>query len=170
MPSRPLLSLLVLLLAACAGGESPADDSGDGGGADAADAATTGTLSMSFSIVPDVAAIMDEAPAGTFYGALYIEAHVTPTGVTDDAVALETFEVDLDLDPQGSPTAALFESQPLDAGLIYVLGFLDSDDSIVDDVNPDRGDPVTVPGFDDRYEVVAGASSAAEIRFDLLLP
>ncbi len=85
-------------------------------------------------------------------------------------MALETFEVDVDLDPAGSRTDVVYETGPLPVGLVYIIGFLDSDASSPDDPDAEQGDPVTLPGYDDRYEVVGGQASPAEILLDLLFP
>lgn len=150
---------VLLTLVACAEPDGSASaDSGD---------PSDGTIAMSFAIDEDHAAEMSEAPRGMFYGAVFPEDVVDPTGA-DPADAIESFALDLELDVDGAPTASLYTSGPLPPGKVYVLGYLDSDGNSPDE--PDAGDPVTLPGFSDRVEVVPGETVAQSVVLDLLMP
>jgi hypothetical protein len=150
---------LLLPLVACA---SPEDEAPlDSGGP------ASGTIAMRFAIDEDHAAEMGEEPKGMFYGAVFPEDVVEPTGA-DPEDALESFALELALDAGGAPTTALYTSGPLPPGKVYVLGYLDSDDNSPDE--PDAGDPVTLPGFSDRVEVLAGEIVEQTVVLDLLMP
>ncbi len=128
-----------------------------------------GALSLRFGIDPDYAAQMSEIPTGTFYGGIYLEEYVTPVGLTDDAVALETLEIPLSLPVDGSLLGPVYESASLPFGKVYILGYVDTDANSPL-AGPDSGDPVTRPGFDDRWSVPAGSVADADVIFDLLMP
>jgi hypothetical protein len=169
---RPLVLLSALLLGACTSG---VDSAGDPEPADTAAAVDTdpvamdGTLSLRFGIDEDYAATMTEVPAGPFYGGIFHEEDVTPTGVTDTAVSIEEFVVDLSLRADGSLTDVLYTTGPLPVGKVYVLGYLDTDGNGTH-TGPDQGDPVTRPGTTHRDEVLGGADTEADVVLDMLMP
>lgn len=164
----PALALLVVV-AACSKGSGDTAGSDTAGGDDGS-AATTGKLSFRFAIDENQAAAMAEPPSGTFYGGIFVEADVTPVGTVEGAVALETFAVEVALTMDGTPTEALHTSGDLPVGKLYMIGFLDSDGNSPAETAPDSGDPVTAPGYDDRFEVIGGEITECDVLLDLLMP
>lgn len=164
---------MLFLLVACRGmdlGDGPAPGEDGAAAVDSgADIVSDGSLSLRFGIDPDYVVEMTEDPTGTFYGGIYLEQFVTPVGLTDDAVALETLEIALVLPLDGSLQGPVYQTGPLPFGKVYVLGYVDTDDNSPV-VGPDSGDPVTRPGFDDRWAVPSGESADADVIFDLLMP
>ncbi len=167
--STPTCAALALTFAIAACSKSGGDSGGDAGGDDGA-AATTGKLSFRFAIDENQAAVMAEPPSGTFYGGIFVEADVTPVGTVEGAVALETFAVEVALTMDGTPTEALHTTGDLPVGKLYMIGFLDSDGNSPAETAPDSGDPVTAPGYDDRFEVVGGEITECDVLLDLLMP
>ncbi len=167
--------MLTLLLAACLE-PSPADtadsavdtafDTATDAPAACADAATTGSLALSFRMEADLIPGMATPPAGTFYGAVLATADMTPTGPVAGAPLYANVVVnDDDLTAQGGPTAMLGTVTDLPACELSLLGFLDLDgDTLVD-----RGEPVTLPD-DAMVTVAADAPTAYEVYFRLLSP
>ena len=167
--------MLTLLIAACLD-PSPADtaDSAVDTASDTAtdvpvacaDAATTGSLALSFRMEADLIPGMAAPPVGTFYGAIVATADMTPTGpVAGAPVYANVLVNDVDLNAQGGPTAVLGTVTDLPACELSLLGFLDLDsDTLVD-----RGEPVTLP--DDAIVTVgADAPTAHEVYFRILSP
>ncbi len=162
---RPVLAPL-LLLGACAPAPETIDTAPE---EPREEAPTEGTASFRFGIDEDYAAVMTEPPTGIFYGGIFHEEDVTDVGVTEEAVAIETFTVELALAVDGSFTEPLYTTGPLPIGKVYVLGYLDSDQN-GPSTGPDQGDPVTRPGFDHRVEVLGGEAVASDVLLDMLMP
>jgi hypothetical protein len=164
--TRFLLPLLLApLLAACpaANDDDSADDDDD-----STQAATTGTLAISFRIDEDWAAAMDEPPLGAFRATIFLTDEVTGIGPDDGAQELEYIvvtEVDLTGGDLSSPV--LYTTGELEADWVTVLGFLDSDANSVEPHGPDEGDPVTLPN-DNAFEVIGGQETTVEVLFDFL--
>ena len=70
----------------------------------------SGQLALSFRLDTDYLALMDEEPVGTFYGSFWRGAEVSGIGPDEGAQDLGGIEVQLDLSPDGGPTATLFTS------------------------------------------------------------
>ncbi len=151
-----LLSALLLLLGCPV---APEDTGGAG----------VGKLGLSFEIDPDQQDRMDEEPVGVFTGSFYLATDVTTLGPREGSVpvgAILVEEVNL---TEGS-TGVLFTSEDLPAQAVVVLGFLDSDDNRdPEDSDPDRRDPVTLPG-QNTFLVEAGSTTEARVHFGFLNP
>lgn len=155
------ITLFIPLLIACTGASgTDSDDS-------AADSADTspGTLALSFQMEEDLIVSMDAPPVGTFYGSIYAEEDATAAGPVENAVPLEDLSADLDLTDHGGPTGVLYTTQPLDAGVVWVLGCLDVDG----DGCGDEGDPITVPN-DNKVVVATGAETPFTVYMSMLRP
>lgn len=156
-----LITLLFPLLIACTGASvTDSDDS-------AVDSADTspGTLALAFQMEEDLIVSMDAPPVGTFYGSIYAEEDATAAGPYDDAVSLEDLSADLDLTDHGGPTGVLYTTQPLDAGVVWVLGCLDVDA----DGCGDEDDPITVPN-ENKVVVANGAETPFTVYMSMLRP
>ena len=167
---RPLALILLGLAAACTA-SAPADDDTDTTDADTSCgdvSAGTGCLALRFQIDDALEAQLEEDPIGPFNGSLYKAEEATALGPVDGAEAIASIEVDsVDLTPLGDKTEILWTSDPLPAGFVRVLGFVDSDGS--DPSGPDYKDPVTFPPLNE-FEIVAGQLSEGTVFFSLLNP
>ena len=87
----------------------------------------------------------------------------------DGAEALTDVEVEVDLSA-ANPTAELMTSEVLPAGVVAILGFLDTDGNAVEGApDPDSGDPVTLVG-QNKFEIVPGDPTPVTVYFGLLFP
>jgi hypothetical protein len=156
---------MTLLFLACTGAEpvdtAPADT----------DTVPTGpgTLALTFRMDDDYIAVMAESgetPVGPFEGSIFAEADANELGPVEGAVALLDFSVELDLLPDGGPTAALYTTTPLDPQVVWVLGCLNSDASAE---CGDEGDPITRPS-ENKFQVVAEVETTIEVYMGMLRP
>jgi hypothetical protein len=147
----------------------PAVDDDDS--AEPTPAPTHGTLAVSFGIDDDWAAQMDEPAVGGFWGTIFWADEVSGIGPEDDAEELGSIYVEVvDMTGPTLATDVLFTTEPLLAGWVTILGFVDSDaNSTEADRGPDENDPVTLPN-DNQFEVIAGQESPAQVYFDFLNP
>jgi hypothetical protein len=131
---------------------------------------TTGGLALRFSIDEDYAALMDEPPAGTFYGSFWHGEDVGDLGPIEGREAISVMELEIDLPIDGSSTEVLWTEENLPVKEIYFLGFLDSDgNSDPDETGPDSKDPVTLPG-DSDYDVIGGEITEITVNMAMLYP
>jgi len=130
----------------------------------------TGTLAVSFAMNVDWNTVMDEPAVGTFYGAIYASEDVdNGTGPSPDAVSLEGLQLAVDLTQNEGESVVLYTTGALLVGEVYILGFLDSDaNANPENLFPDAGDLVTVPG-DNDFDVVGGIDTPVQVYFDLIL-
>ena len=127
-------------------------------------------LNVKFAIDPDVARKLDGPARGPFFGQAFHQEDVNSFGPTNDAVPLGDIAVDLDLAGDGSATEILFTVTPVTAMPITILGFLDTDANRDEsDPQPDRGDPVTLPG-DNAFDMVPHHQNVVTVFFGLLNP
>jgi hypothetical protein len=155
-----MLLFSFLLLQGCpVAPEDPGEPGGTG----------VGQLGLSFEIDPDQQERMDEEPVGVFTGSFYLATDVTTLGPNNGAVPVGSILVE-GVDCRAGATDVLFTSADLPAEAVVVLGFLDSDDNRdPDDADPDRKDPVTLPG-QNTFLVEAGTTSEARVHFGFLNP
>ena len=131
---------------------------------------TTGALALRFAIDEDYAALMDEPPAGTFYGSFWHSEDVDALGPIEGTEAINVMEIELDLPMDGSATEVLWTEENLPVGEVYFLGFLDSDgNSDPDETGPDSKDPVTLPN-DSDFDVVGGETTEVTVIMSMLYP
>ena len=131
---------------------------------------TTGALALRFAIDEDSAALMDEPPAGTFYGSFWHSEDVAALGPIEGTEASKVREIELDLPLDGSATEVLWTEENLPVGEVYVLGFLDSDgNSDPDETGPDSKDPVTLPN-DSDFDVIGGETTEVTVMMSMLYP
>lgn len=156
---------MMFLFLACTGGD-PADTA-------PVDTDTTptgpGTLALTFRMDDDYIPVMAESgetPVGTFDGSIFAEADANELGPVEGAVALIDFTVELDLLPDGGPTAALYTTTELDPQVVWILGCLNSDASAE---CGDEGDPITRP-TENKFQVVAEAETTVEVFMGMLRP
>jgi hypothetical protein len=154
--------IALLLFIACTGANT---DSTDGTKTTDSENTGPGTLAISFQMEEDLIPSMDSPPVGTFYGSIYAEADATPLGQNDGAISLEDFSATMDLSDHGGPTEVLFTTQPLEVGVVWLLGCLDLN---ADDCG-DPGDPITIPS-ENKALVVAGTETAVTIQMNMLRP
>jgi hypothetical protein len=150
--------MLFSLLCACG-----AEDSGT------AEATGPGTLALSFQIDDDLIGDMEEdgeAPVGTFGGSIFAEDQASNVGPVEGAVSLVDFEVELDLLPDGGPSAVLYTTEPLDPQIVWILGCLDSD---ANDDCGDVGDPITEPPAN-KVEILPEVETAFTVYMGMLRP
>ncbi len=171
MSRTALLSLILLALPGCpTSGGADDDDSAVGDDDDSAEAATTGTLAVSFRIDDDWAGNMDEPAIGAFRGSIWNADEVSGIGPDDGAVALADIYVEVvDLTGEDFSSGVLHVTGELPAMWVTILGFLDSDANATEPFRPDEGDPVTLPN-DNEFQVIAGAETSVEVLFDFLNP
>ena len=157
----------MFLLAMLACSELPVVATGDTG---TVVTSGVGKLALTFRLDSDYMAVMDEDPVGTFYGSLWRGSEVSGIGPEAGAVDLGGIRVDLDLLPEGGPTAVLFTSEDLPVEPVVVLGFLDSDDNAdPGSPGPDPNAPVTQPG-QNEFLVAGDTVTEVEVFFGLLNP
>ena len=131
---------------------------------------TTGALALRFSIDEDYAAMMDEPPAGIFYGSFWHAEDVDALGPIEGRESISVFQVTVDLPMDGSQTDVLFTQEELPAEEVYILGFLDSDgNNDPENTNPDAKDPVTIPS-DNDFDVVGGETTEVNVFMSMLYP
>ena len=131
---------------------------------------STGALALRFSIDEDYAAIMDEPPAGIFYGSFWYADDVDALGPIEGSESISVFQVTVDLPMDGSQTEVLFTQEGLPAEEVYILGFLDSDgNNDLENSNPDSKDPVTIPSEND-FDVVGGETTQVNVFMSMLYP
>lgn len=131
---------------------------------------STGTLALRFSIDEDYAAMMDEPPAGIFYGSFWHEDDVDSLGPIEGSEAIFVMEVTIDLPMDGSQSEVLWTQEDLPAEKIAILGFLDSDaNNDPDNTNPDAKDPVTIPS-ENKFNVVGGETTEVNVFMSMLYP
>lgn len=130
-------------------------------------------LLLSFRIDDALVERLDEEDSltGPFRGSVYAADDTTDLGPIEGAEALASIDVEsVTLAPDGSATAALWTSEPLEAGWVRVLGFLDSDGNADPDApDPDKGDPVTLPS-QNEFQIVDGEDTEGTVYFGLLRP
>ena len=157
-------TLASLFLIAC--GEKVVDT----GQEDTAVAPTSGGLALRFQIDEDYAALMDEPPSGTLYGSFWRAEDVDAIGPIDGAIALNTIELSIELDPSGAETEILWTEENLPVQEVYFLGFIDSDgNSDPEATHPDSKDPVTLPS-DNDFDVIGGEITEVTVLFAMLYP
>lgn len=150
-------ALLLLALIACADDGDSTDDSG-------ANTAATGTLALRFELDADLADAVETQGPARFVGGVYDPDDVTLTGVAEGAQALEAIDVMATLDADD----VAYLTGPLPAETLFVLGFLDVNDS--DPTWPDSGDLVTLPGgAGNKHTVQPDSETAATVVFDLVM-
>jgi hypothetical protein len=166
MFSRPTsTTLLLLALAACTGKD------GETGDTPPADTAPTGpgTLALSFQMDDDYIGRMEkagESPVGTFYGSIYAEDDASSIGPNDGSEPLQDFHAEgLDLTTDGGPSDVACTTEPLEPGIVWVLGCLD----VADDGCGDAGDPITIPN-QNKVEVLPGAETPFTVFMGMLRP
>lgn len=156
-----------MFLMACA--DKSTDTSGAGESTEV-ETPSTGDLALRFSIDEDYAAIMNEAPAGIFYGTVWRAEDVDALGPLEGSEKLTNFSVTIDLPMDGSPTDVVHTLEELPALEVIILGFLDSDgNNDPDDTGPDSKDPVTIPA-DNDFDVVGGETTEANVFMSMLYP
>ena len=176
-----------LLLSACDGSESDDDDHEHTPTATATSTFTAtptstatatqtplsgvGTLALTFRIDTDWMDAMSEPAVGPVWGDLFLGSDVTNLGPNAGAEAVGSVYIEqVDLTPGGGPTAILITTEPLPAGEVAFLGFMDSDGNADPDApGPDRKDPVTFPA-DNRFTVRPDQETTVEVFFGLLNP
>ena len=128
-------------------------------------------LNVQFAIDPNVAKKLDDPSRGPFVGQVFHSEDVNSLGPTNGAVPLGDITVDdLDLPDDGSTTEVEFHISPVPALPVTILGFVDTDGNRnEDDPQPDRGDPVTLPG-DNEFQLVADHQNLVTVFFGLLNP
>jgi len=132
--------------------------------------ATTGTLALRFAIDEDYAALMDEPPAGIFYGSFWHSQDVDALGPIEGTEAIKVMQIEMDLPTDGSETEVLWTEENLPVGEVYVLGFLDSDaNSDPENTGPDSKDPVTLPS-DCDFDVIGGEVTEVTVIMSMLYP
>ncbi|GDX83057.1 hypothetical protein LBMAG42_48680 [Deltaproteobacteria bacterium] len=165
--------LLSLLVFACTteaetGAADTAADTADSGG----DSAATGPGTLAISVQMDDDMVADLAEDGEsahamVSGSIYIETDVEAfSGPIEGAVSLGDFTVDVDLTPDGGPSAVIYTSEPIDPQIVYVLGCMDTD---VDLECGSVGDPVTNP-VSNKVIVVAEAETPFTMVLGLRRP
>ena len=131
---------------------------------------TSGSLALRFKIDEDYAALMDEPPSGILYGSFWRSEDVDAIGPIEGAVALNTIELSVDLDPSGAETEILWTEEGLPIQEVYFLGFIDSDgNSDPQATHPDSKDPVTLPS-DNDFDVIGGEITEVTVLFAMLYP
>ena len=131
---------------------------------------STGGLALRFAIDEDYAALMDEPPAGVFYGSFWHSEDVDSLGPIEGAVAINVMEIEMDLPMDGSATEVLWTEEDLPVGEVYMLGFLDSDgNSDPENTGPDSKDPVTLPTESD-FDVIGGETTEVTVMMSMLYP
>ena len=131
---------------------------------------STGTLALRFSIDEDYAAIMDEAPAGIFYGSFWHAEDVDALGPIEGSESIASFRAEIELPMDGSQSEVLFTQDDLPAQEVYILGFLDSDgNNDPESTGPDSKDPVTIPS-DNDFDVVGGETTEVNVHMSMLYP
>jgi hypothetical protein len=111
-----------------------------------------------------------EEPVGRFFGSLFHRDDVDVQGPKDGTTEIQTFDVAVDLRPDGGPTAPLLTTRDVEPGWVTVLGFLDTDGNAdLHDALPEGGDPCTVPD-ENEFEVVPAGVTPAVVRFGILYP
>lgn len=132
--------------------------------------ATSGGLALRFKIDEDYAALMDEPPSGTLYGSFWRSEDVDAIGPIDGAEALNTIQLDIELDPSGASSEVLWTEENLPIQEVYFLAFLDSDgNSDPENTHPDSKDPVTLPS-DNDFDVIGGEITEVTVMFAMLYP
>ena len=131
---------------------------------------STGALALRFSIDEDYAAMMDEPPAGIFYGSFWYEEDVDALGPIEGSTSISVMELTIDLPMDGSQTEVLWTQEELPAENIYILGFLDSDaNNDPNSTNPDSKDPVTIPS-ENKFTVLGGEKTEVNVFMSMLYP
>ena len=165
--------MITLLLFACTT-ETDSSDTGAAAdtAADTADSAPTGPGTLAISVQMDDDMVADLAEDGEsahamVSGSIYIETDVEAfSGPIEGAVSLGDFTVDVDLTPDGGPSAVIYTSEPIDPQIVYVLGCMDTD---VDLECGSVGDPVTNP-VSNKVIVVAEAETPFTMVLGLRRP
>ncbi|MFM7199464.1 MAG: hypothetical protein ACKO6N_01635 [Myxococcota bacterium] len=111
-----------------------------------------------------------ETPAGPFWGAVY-GGTVGDTGPGDDSVMLaDVYVENVTFLPNDGVTEVLLTTDILPTGVVYVLGFVDSDGNAdLSAPGPDGKDPVTVPSGN-AFTVKANETVEIVVYFDMLFP
>ena len=131
---------------------------------------STGALALRFSIDEDYAAIMEEPPAGIFYGTIWPAEDVDALGPVEGSEKIDNFRVTLELPMDGSPTEVVHIHEELPVQEVIILGFLDSDgNSDPDNIGPDSKDPVTIPA-DNDFDVLGGETTEVNVFMSMLYP
>ena len=133
---------------------------------------TDGSAAISFELDPDYLDEIEangEQPIGMFYGSIFLDADVDGLGPLEGVVALADVGVEVDL-AAANPTAQLTVSDTLPAGVVVILGFLDTDANAVDGaLDPEAGDPVTLVG-ENKFQILPGDPTSVTVYFGLLHP
>jgi hypothetical protein len=138
----------------------------DGGTPDAGGA--EGHLRIRFVASPLVrsSASRVDPLTGTIHGAIYRSADIEALRPIEGREALEAIRIDgADLTAKGASVE--YATGGLAPGSVMVLAFFDLDgNAVAGDEEPDSGDPVTISLA--SWDVVAGATTAIEVPFDLV--
>ena len=165
---------VVLVLAIAIGGCGDSDD--DSG-------PTTGTVTLKFGVPSLIKNNASDPLDGGVYVALYRPDDVGDFGPNEGAEPVVSIQLanlnlvgviaDTDGNFVGEET---WTSGPLEPGEYKGLGFFDIDGNAAEtpaegeDVGPDTGDPVTLPGLVESFEIVAGEQTQATVLFGFLNP
>ena len=106
---------------------------------------------------------------GTFYGSVFLASDVTALGPNPGVESLLDLELEVDLSVD-NPTPNLIHTEAIPAGIVAILGFLDTDDNAdATAPEPEAGDPVTLVG-ENKFEVMVGETTSVTIYFGFLHP